>query len=207
MKLKIFLIIVVTSLFVAGSAWAGLCTHTDSGFSCLQRLCDEPTAYLVKESAAYADINTFFIYDPLNPDITLTVFLGLHDPGTSVTLTWSGGIVTNSLTGEFAAIPDIFGAGITSPEGIFYSQTALNADGFDHLRLIDYNGCPYYHCCDVRLEWEDIWGGGDQDFDDMVILMDNVTGTNCPVIPEPTTVLILSVIGAIGAAGKKFTRK
>jgi hypothetical protein len=48
---------------------------------------------------------------------------------------------------------------------VYSSKPALNGDGFDHLRTFKvYPGAWI-------LEWEDGWGGGDQDFNDMVVLV------------------------------------
>jgi DNA-binding beta-propeller fold protein YncE len=48
---------------------------------------------------------------------------------------------------------------------VFSSKPGLNADGFDHLRT--YKIFPGAWV----LEWEDGWGGGDRDFNDMVVLV------------------------------------
>jgi hypothetical protein len=47
----------------------------------------------------------------------------------------------------------------------WYTDQPLNSDGFDHVRITQPNPSSW------KLEWEDSAGGGDQDFNDLVVLM------------------------------------
>lgn len=73
-------------------------------------------------------------------------------------------LVSNSTT---AAVQ----AGQSSPDNVFFFTPQANADNFDHLRVSELGNNSY------SLAWEDLVGGGDADFNDMVL---NVQLANNP---------------------------
>jgi hypothetical protein len=71
---------------------------------------------------------------------------------------------------------ETFGLCLGTPDGelgngsapqIFYTETSRNSDGFDHA-LVYANP---EHCGGYIIAWEDLWGGGDEDFQDMILAM------------------------------------
>lgn len=83
---------------------------------------------------------------------------------------------------------------VTNTGHTYYSHTALNADGFDHLGVYETagQGGSKTNAWDLVLAWEDIWNGGDQDYTDMVVGLHDVLA-----VPEPGTLALLTM-GLVG---------
>lgn len=170
------------------------------------------TAFLVVEFAGYAPYLTFGIYDyVLNPDSTVTLgdklelFAGSNSPLTTRT------VYFNFLTGEASAngatanIDQTFGfyLGVPNTGNTFYSHAGLNADGFDHAAFFDlvtdaYNYEDYILGSDLMIAFEDLYGGGDRDYNDFVVGISDVTSLEVSANPEPGTLILLSS-GILGA--------
>jgi hypothetical protein len=105
----------------------------------------------------------------------------------------------------------------------FLSQPALNtADNLDHMMVfalpelagemiwIDFGsgGTQLELVNPFLLAWEDILGGGDQDYDDMIYIFDQVL-PGPEAVPEPATMLLLGsgLLGLAGYGRKKFLKK
>jgi hypothetical protein len=58
-----------------------------------------------------------------------------------------------------------------TPANVLLATTNANADGFEHLRVSDLGASQF------TLAWEDLFGGGDRDFNDLVV---KVEPTNAP---------------------------
>jgi len=175
----------------------------------------DATAFLILELSGVANENTFGIYD-FTVDYqgnvglvdTLEVFSGPASPISEVTLAFDlgAGTVTNPITGVSANIDTTFGFYLTSPEGrgaTYYSHASLNTDNsFDHMMIFDTsdNGVDELLGSDVVVAIEDLLGGGDQDFNDMVVGVSNVAVHT----PEPGTILLLgSGLISLAVFGRK----
>ena len=105
---------------------------------------------ILSEIADYALNNTFGWY-PLTTGINNELF--------------SGQEITEAIA-EFSSADD-FGLYLGSPDGIFHTETNLNTDDFDHVWIfIDPKTQD-----GMIIAWEDLWEGGDEDFQDMIIAM------------------------------------
>jgi len=88
----------------------------------------------------------------------------------------------------------------------FYSQTALNGDDTDHALIYELGGDTlildeFYP--DVVIAFEDWKGGGDGDFNDIVIGLQGVSA-----VPEPATLILFGtgLVGFASMARKKIKR-
>ena len=72
----------------------------------------------------------------------------------------------------------------------FYSgsDASMNADNILHT-MVDY----YFTPTQTYVGFEDLLGGGDRDFDDLEFLFTNVGGGGIRSIPEPSTLMIMSL--------------
>ncbi|MCI0749792.1 MAG: DUF4114 domain-containing protein [Nevskiales bacterium] len=159
---------------------------------------------LSAEIAGNAGINTLGIYDPTNPDNRLELFSGTARPffTRKVTITpaeegflyeirrW----INDDLLASGIFGSDSFGFYLTTPDGIFYSDTSLNTDSTDHLYAYQGNDATFLGNVRVppRLQgdpfspdmqlmaWEDLFGGGDGDYQDMVLLTRGITPVPVP---------------------------
>jgi hypothetical protein len=166
---------------------------------------DDATAFLFLEIAGFADQNTLGIYSFTTDGLgnvsvgdTLEVFAGGDSPITSTTLAFdlAGGTVTNQATAVTANIGSTFGFYLATPESgqlcspncTYYSHTSLNDDGFDHFLIFDTSDHLSGELLgsDVVLAIEDLYGGGDGDYNDMVAGVNDVAP-----VPEPGTLMLL----------------
>lgn len=184
-------------------------------------------ATLIVEIAGYANQNTFGIYDLGNTGNFLQIYAGENSPFDRRTLTFTanGGVYDVAVwrnggselvtAGSFTS--DQFGFYISTPEiQTYYSDTSLNADGFDHLHAYQGNGASFlgtpavpeflrgttFHDQMYLLAWEDLFGGGDGDYQDMVLL----TEFMAPVPVPPAFFLLASALAALGWTGRRKTQ-
>lgn len=171
-------------------------------------------ATILIEVAGYASQNTLGIYDMNDPTRRLQLFAGSAGSDASRILTVSatdGGYqftVTRSDTGNVLGTSvfssQSFGYFLTTPEfpgRDFFSDTAINADGTDHLygyqgnggMFLDNNYVPpslrglTFDAGMYLLAWEDLYGGGDRDYQDMVVVTQSITP-----VPLPGALLLLA---------------
>ena len=80
------------------------------------------------------------------------------------------------------------------------AEDTLNGDGLQHVTTYQYGEF-------LVLAYEDIYGGGDKDYNDVVIAVKGLVDTEVADVPEPTSVLSLLGLGAVGAVVKRQRSK
>jgi len=178
---------------------------------------------IVLEEAGYADTNSFGVYQASNGAGVGTLgaanYLQLFDGSDGVnekaklgwdlitdTLTLSkssgGGIFTDVALGGLSIDHNGFGFYLDNGHGdTFFSETALNADGIDHMVAFQV-GAPDAFV----LAWEDLSGGGDFDYNDFVLYADDINPVAPSAVPAPAPLALMG-LGLIGLAGIKGKKK
>ena len=75
-------------------------------------------------------------------------------------------------------------------------ENTLNGDGLQHVTTYQYG--EY-----LVLAYEDLWNGGDKDYNDVVIAVKGMTDTEVADVPEPASALALLGLGAIGMVASR----
>ena len=167
---------------------------------------DDFTATLLIERAGFAPHNTFGIYD-INSMAKLEIFSGPDHPTsglfpTSKTISWnSGNASINGGISSVAINQNSFGFYITTPQDngyTYYSEAAKNIDNsFDHLLTYNMDGLGGF---DYLLAWEDLFGGGDQDFADMVV---GITDVSAVPLPAAVWFFGTALLGLVSVGRRK----
>jgi hypothetical protein len=160
-------------------------------------------------SADYAPTNTFGVYDMSNPANMVQLYAGGAPVGTQETLSIDnlGKVYLNGAFTGKTFNGSTFGyyldatIGNGNPKAVFRSDTALNLDGIDHMYAYQGKGDTFkinpwpagiWSSDEYLLAFEDLYGGGDRNYADMVVMVESVT----PVVPVPGAILL----GGIGVS-------
>lgn len=155
-------------------------------------------ATLIIEEAGFRDHNAFGIFDLSDGQIRMfELFEGSDDPYQSVRVNFLNGCVwiegrkESTITQLGTTFGFYLANLVDSQSGTFYSAPSLNGDGFDHAAiLLSPRG-------GVIVGFEDLYGGGDMDYNDLIVRVSGVTP-----IPAPGAML-LAGLGSLLAILRK----
>jgi hypothetical protein len=153
-------------------------------------------ATFIIEIAGNAANNSFGIYDSTNSGKYVEIFSGTDTQGEQVTITllFDGSVKINGVDTGIDFSGNSFGYYLNTTGNIFYSDTGLNIDKFDHMVAFQGTGdliqIPGYFpgtwtSNEYILGWEDLLNGGDKDYQDLVLMVESVQP-----VPEPATMLL-----------------
>ena len=180
---------------------------------------------LIMEVAEWSGTNTFGIFDAFNPTKRVQIFNGTSTSASQALLSIlkDGSVIINFVDSGIDFAGNVFGYYLDSTQGhpgwtggVWYSNTALNADQQDHLTVyqgkdIDAVQIPplapgIWDDHEYILAFEDLhsmhwgnqngindgypeWSDTDPDYTDFVVMVQSVG----PVVPEPATLLLLGL--------------
>jgi len=79
---------------------------------------------------------------------------------------------------------------LTTGDQFFTGPASRNADGVVHAQASLWPGTPAIPTKGVLVGFEDLFGGGDSDFNDFRFVVSNVRVAQAPAVPEPGSLLL-----------------
>ena len=166
-------------------------------------------ATMIVEISGLADSTSFGVYDKHNSGSQVALFVGSDDPAgfdgvSTLTILASGDVGVDGVDSgvDFSSDADgqfAFGYFINTGSVTWYSDTALNSDGLDH--MVAYQGTNtdtvnisgygpgLWTDNEFVLGFEDQAGLGDADYQDLVVMVESVSP-----VPVPAA-LVLGMLG------------
>ena len=157
---------------------------------------------LLFEVAGHKNINEFGIYSATDPEIQATIFSGPDSPNQQQAITFnSDGSVSIEVDGQTTTTPG-FGDGFgfylrnTQSGDVFFSEDDLNEGMTPHALVYQGDGLTALQLpgaqpslLEFLVAFEDLPFGGDTDYQDLVVHVNNVQ----PLVqvPEPASALLL----------------
>jgi hypothetical protein len=95
---------------------------------------------------------------------------------------------------------------LTTGDDFFTGPASRNPDGAVHAQASLWAGTPSIPTTGVLVGFEDLFGGGDSDFNDFQFVVGNVRLADTSPVPEPTTLLLFAT-GAAAISRRTWKRK
>ena len=182
----------------------------------INRDAEEAAATVVIELAGFANTNTFGIYDASNSSSRVQMFAGSAGEASQAILRIEadGSVWVNWVDTGIDFAGNRFGYYLDSSArnsgGLFFSDTALNADAQDHMVAYQGKGTDtikigwrpeqLWDVDTYALAWEDFNGGGDGDYQDFVVMVNSVMP-----VPVPAAVWLFAsgLLGMIAISRRR----